>query len=56
MNDPKKLQCDACTNECNIENLSKEAISFCPFCGEETFILEEVPLLTTFDDYDKENN
>lgn len=52
MEEPKILDCTSCSNQCKIQNLSKEGINFCPFCGEEIALLDEAPLLTTFDEHD----
>lgn len=47
-----KICCEECGEEYKIEYEGKHDISYCPICGERIYIIEEAPLLSTFEDMD----
>lgn len=54
MSRKNNIECEECGYSCQITHTGKQAINFCPFCGEEVSV-EHVdrPLLNNFDDLDE---
>lgn len=46
----KPIDCAECGNSCEIKKLSKEALTYCPYCAEELAAFEDDT--AEEDDYD----